>query len=96
MCLVASTSAGVYFLPRLIRFARTRAGLSQRELAEKCDVVQPSVVAWESGRRATSEETLIKVAHALGHHDVESFLIAAVPEWARASQAGALEERRTT
>ncbi len=72
---------GGYFLPRLIRFARTRAGLTQRELARRCDVVQPSVVAWESGRRATSEESLTKVAHALGHADVERFMVSEIPQW---------------
>lgn len=75
-----------YFLPRLIKFARTRAGLSQRDLAAACAVGQPSVVAWESGRRATIETTLVKVATALGHPSVERFLSAELIEWARAKK----------
>lgn len=70
-----------YFLPRLIRFARLRAKLSQKELADRIGVVQPCVVAWESGRRATSEETLSKVAIALGHANVEAFICTMIPEW---------------
>lgn len=76
--------AAGYFLPRLLRFARLRAGLTQRELASRCDVGQPSVVAWESGRRATIEDTLAKVAGALGHANVESFLCAEIPAWTEA------------
>lgn len=86
---MAHGNGGGYFFSRLIKFARTRAGLSQRELASRCAVVQPSVVAWESGKRATSEETLSKVAHALGHESVERFLCAEIPEWTRDA------ERRT-
>lgn len=85
---------GTYFLPRLIRFARTGAGLSQRELAAACNVVQPSVVAWESGRRAISEETLVKVAAALGHPDVERFLCSIVRAWLRARGRPTLPPRK--
>ena len=81
---MAHLEVGGYFLPRLIRFARGRAGLSQRDVASRCDVVQPSVVAWESGRRAINEESLSKVAAALGYPDVEAFLDTELAEWTRA------------
>ncbi len=70
-----------YFLSRLLKFARLRAKLTQREIAEKIGIAQPSVVGWENGERAVSEETVAKVARALGHTDVEEFLCIEIVEW---------------
>lgn len=69
-----------------------RAKLSQRALADRCSVSQPSVVGWESGERAVSEETLAKVGRALGHKTVEQFICYIVPIWKR---EGANVERRS-
>lgn len=84
---------------RLIRFARLQQRLTQQELADRVGVVQPSVVGWESGRRASSEETVSKAARALGFENVEAFLCQIVPEWLKATGKGSNDgstERRTT
>lgn len=91
---MAYDATGGYFLPRLIRFARLRAGWTQRDLATACGVVQPAVVAWESGRRATSEETLVKIAGAMGHPDVERFICTEVAHWIADSRIIEFPRRR--
>jgi transcriptional regulator with XRE-family HTH domain len=48
----------------LIREARLRAGLSQRDLAERIDRPQSSVARWEAGARRPSLETLVEVVRA--------------------------------
>lgn len=50
----------------LIREARLRAGLSQRELAERVRTTQSAVARWEAGRTHPSAETLAKVVEACG------------------------------
>jgi len=40
---------GRRLIPITFRELRTRAGLSQREVAESCDLQQSSVSRWESG-----------------------------------------------
>jgi predicted nucleotidyltransferase/DNA-binding XRE family transcriptional regulator len=49
-----------------IRGARTRAGLTQVELAAKANVAQSVVSAYESSRREPSFETLRKLVNAAG------------------------------
>ncbi len=49
-----------------IRRARMEGGLSQKELAERLGVSSPTVGQWESGRRNPKDETLQRIAAALG------------------------------
>lgn len=50
----------------LLREARTRAGLSQIELARRAGVTQSVISAYESGRRQPSLPTLIRLVEATG------------------------------
>ena len=50
----------------LIRDARLRAGLTQRELAERASMTGPAIARLETGGRAASVETLERIADALG------------------------------
>lgn len=50
----------------LIREARLRAGLSQRELAERTGTTQSAVARWEAGGTRPSVETLAEVVEACG------------------------------
>jgi hypothetical protein len=51
---------------RIIRRARLRAGLSQREVAERLDTSQSLVARWEGGRVAPSLDTVIRAVRACG------------------------------
>jgi predicted nucleotidyltransferase/DNA-binding XRE family transcriptional regulator len=51
---------------RLIREARSRAGLTQAELARMAGTSQPAVAAYESGHRSPSVRTLDKLVRAAG------------------------------
>jgi transcriptional regulator with XRE-family HTH domain len=44
-----------------LREARKRAGLTQRQLAERLEVAQPRIARWESGRAAPSLERVKSV-----------------------------------
>lgn len=50
----------------IIREARLRAGLSQRELAGKVGTTQSAVARWEAGKAHPSAETLGEVVEACG------------------------------
>ncbi len=50
----------------LVRRARTRAGLSQRELALRAGVSQPAVARLEAGRHTPSLTTLERLLRACG------------------------------
>ncbi len=50
----------------LIRYARRSAGLSQRELALRSGVPQPSIARIESGRTAPRVDTLQRLLRACG------------------------------
>lgn len=60
-------------LGRLIRELRTRAGLSQHELALRLGTTQPGVSRLESGAVTIRLDTLARVAAALDRHLVVSF-----------------------
>lgn len=45
-----------------LRIQRKKNGLSQEELAEKCDVSRQAIAKWESGESAPSIERLIFLA----------------------------------
>jgi transcriptional regulator with XRE-family HTH domain len=50
----------------LIREARKRAQLSQRELAERLGTTQPVIARWETGQRSPSFERVINAVRACG------------------------------
>lgn len=51
---------------RLLRAARTRAGLTQRSLARRAGVAQPVIAAYEGGRRQPSLPMLLRLVRASG------------------------------
>jgi predicted transcriptional regulator len=51
---------------RLLRTARRRAGLSQRELADAAGVAQPAIARIESGRVQPRVDTLDRLLEACG------------------------------
>jgi len=51
---------------RIIREARTRAGMTQAELAHAAGTSQPAVAAYESGSRSPSVRTLDRLVRATG------------------------------
>ena len=55
-----------YEVPRVLIEARTRAGLTQAELATRMKTTQSAVARLESGRIQPSTRTLEKVARATG------------------------------
>lgn len=54
------------YVGNLIRTARTEEGLTQKELAEKVGVGEPTINKYESGRQNLTVKTLKKVADAMG------------------------------
>ena len=50
--------------PDLIKIARRRAGLSQRELAQRMDLPQSSIARWESGARQPTAEHIAEAVRA--------------------------------
>ena len=50
----------------LIREARLRAGLTQRELARRAGTTQPAIARWESGQVVPSFERLRELVRACG------------------------------
>ncbi|WP_185976253.1 helix-turn-helix transcriptional regulator [Mycolicibacterium sp. 018/SC-01/001] len=60
----------------LVREARKRAALTQRELAERAGTVQPVVARWESGRTAISLDDVRRVVRLCGF-DLEIMLVPA-------------------
>ena len=51
---------------KLIKEARVKAGLTQKELGEKLGVGEPTVNKYEGGKQNLTAETMKKVATALG------------------------------
>ena len=51
---------------QLIRQARKRAGLSQRELAERLGTAQAAIARWEGGRTAPSFDRVVAAIRACG------------------------------
>ena len=51
-----------------IRTLRGVAGLSQAELARRAATSQPTVAAYEAGRKSPTWRTLVRVTEAAGHH----------------------------
>ena len=82
----------------LIREARRRAGLSQRELAKRMHTSQSVIARWESGATAPSLETVTRAVRACGF-ELDVQLVPAAEgfahDWSLAEQNLALtpEER---
>lgn len=51
----------------MLRYARCKAGLTQRELAERAGVPQPTVARIESGAVTPRVDTLDRLLRACGH-----------------------------
>ncbi len=49
-----------------IKKARLQAGLTQKELGEKLGITFQSIAQWETGRRTPKQETVKRIASALG------------------------------
>ncbi|MFV0494549.1 helix-turn-helix domain-containing protein [Mycobacterium sp.] len=60
----------------LVREARKRAALTQRELAERAGTAQPVVARWESGRTAISLDDVRRLVRLCGF-DLEMMLVPA-------------------
>lgn len=82
----------------LIREARRRAGLSQRQLAERMHTAQSVVARWESGATTPSFDTVVRAVRACGF-ELDVHLVPAAEgfehDWSLAEQNLALtpEER---
>lgn len=51
---------------RIIREARRRAGLSQRELADRLNTTQSAIARWETGRNVPSFDAVVRAVRAAG------------------------------
>lgn len=56
------------YVARMVRAARSHAGLSLRALAERCGTSHPTVADYESGRKVPSSTTLLRILKACGQH----------------------------
>ena len=63
----------------IIREARHRAGLSQKQLAERLGTTQSVITRWETGRRSPTFEALVRAVRACGL-DLAITLAAADPD----------------
>ncbi|MGH9135625.1 MAG: helix-turn-helix domain-containing protein [Acidimicrobiales bacterium] len=73
----------------LLRDARRRAGLTQRQLADRAGIAQSVVSAYESGRRKPAFETLQRLISSTGHR----VHVDLVPDSARPALTGELGRR---
>lgn len=55
-----------FLVGRRIQELRKEAGMTQKELAEKCGIAQPNIARIEAGTYTTSIDVLTRVADALG------------------------------
>lgn len=58
-------------VPDLIRVARTRAGLTQAQLADVSGIATPEISRYENGHRTPSLESLDRLARAMGISTLE-------------------------
>lgn len=49
-----------------IRFFRTKKGITQKELAEKCGIAQATICSYENGNRIPCFYNMISIAKVLG------------------------------
>ncbi len=64
-----TTQAETWFDIRRLKELRTRAGLTQKELAGKAGVHPISICMWENGHTQPWRSTLAKLAAALSAYD---------------------------
>jgi transcriptional regulator with XRE-family HTH domain len=70
----------------LVREARRRAGLSQRELAERAGTTQSAIARLETGRSTPSFDTVLRLVRLCGL-DLEVMLVERdESDWAQAAQ----------
>jgi transcriptional regulator with XRE-family HTH domain len=63
-----------------IRELRRKAGLTQAELARVAGTSQPTIAAYEGGRKSPTLQTLSRIARAVGLHAMFSFVPALTRE----------------
>ena len=56
-----------------IREKREQLGMSQKELADRCDIAQSTLCDIEQGRSKPSIDTALKIAKALDVDDIKFF-----------------------
>jgi transcriptional regulator with XRE-family HTH domain len=61
-------------LSQNLKMHRKRLGLTQEQLAERCDLTAKYVTALEIGRRFPSPDSIVKLASALGVKPYQFFL----------------------
>jgi transcriptional regulator with XRE-family HTH domain len=57
-----------------LKLHRRRLGLTQEQLAERCDLTPKYITSLEIGRRFPSSETILQLAQALGIKPYQLFL----------------------
>lgn len=57
-----------------LKLHRKRLGLTQEQLAERCDLTPKYITSLEIGRRFPSSETILQLARALGIKPYQLFL----------------------
>lgn len=65
-CLIIGAVAQPSIAGRLVAHWRSKADLTQAELARKVGVTPQAVGSWERGDAVPTEENVVRVAHALG------------------------------
>jgi len=75
----------------LLQLARLKAGISQRELAERASVPATMISAYERDKRQPSIETLLKLLHAAGFE----LMMQLAPRDDHDETLAALEDRRS-
>jgi transcriptional regulator with XRE-family HTH domain len=85
---MAQSYDGVSPAAALLQLARLKAGISQRELAERASVPTTMISAYERDKRQPSLETLLRLVHAAGFeltmklepHDPHDEILAALED----------------
>lgn len=74
----------------LLRTARSRAGLTLRQLAERADTSHSRLAAYEAGRTVPGVDTLDRILRAAGYHPV--IALSSVPDATREERVAKGEE----
>jgi len=91
--LVIAYKKGVIFVFRInLKVAREKAGISQKQLADKIGVAQGTVGNWEAGIREPSLEVINKLATILNVHAAELISDDLTPPKAKSSPAEAEDD----
>ena len=57
---------GTVFIDKMIKYERTKRGMTQKQLAEKCGMADSAIRKYESGKVTPTIKTLDRIAHGLG------------------------------